>query len=49
MLTSQEFNKQLARARTEMTIAEALSQDDETDFEFEPTRVTDLPREINIS
>ncbi len=35
-------------AGTQWTILEALSQVEVPDFEFEPARSTDLPREVNL-
>ena len=47
VLLSIEDYRKLAGA--EMTILEALSQEDVPDFEFDPQRLADLVREVDLS
>jgi len=46
LLSIEDYRKM---AEAEMTIMDALSQEDVPDFEFDPPRMTDFPREIDIS
>ena len=46
LLSIEDYRKM---AGAEMTIMDALSQEGVPDFEFDPPRMTDLAREIDIS